>query len=121
VDEVLEEGSDGVDLGWGGVVVVVVGGAVTQGVIIDGMLLRFDFPASEYPHFSLGPTTTVDESVEPGLPIIGCNGRIFFCCRVQFQVRVQVRAVQETSELQSTVQRQSGLEVRRLAKVLQHF
>jgi len=62
VDEVAEESLDGVVLGWGGVVVV--GGAVTQGIIIDGMS-RLDFPASEYPYFCLRSTTAVDESVEP--------------------------------------------------------
>ena len=113
VDEVGEERADAV-------VVVVVGAVIPQSVItIDRMLSPLNLPASKYPHLRLRSTPTINESVIPGPTIVRDIRRS--CRRVQSQVRVQVRAFQEPSELQSPIQRQSTLVVRRLAEMLQHF
>ena len=117
VDEREEEGADFFIFGCGCAVGWMLTICAMMSRRIDGMLC-LDFPASEYPHFGLWSTSAVDESVEPGFLV---RSSVKLSWRVQWQVCVQVRAVQESSELQSTVQRQSCLEVCWLAKMLQHF
>jgi hypothetical protein len=80
-----------------------------------------DFPVPEYPHFSLRATSTIDESVEPWLlPVSQLIVRVRVRRIFQSQIRVQVRALQKASALQSTVQCQSSFETCRLAEMVQN-